>query len=549
VAVRFYEIPRSSLVGYWKMENNWNDVSGNGRNGAVVGNPNFSSSSKLGSYAGNFAGGTGNYVYFGSTSGINISDTTFSVSLWLKTTVGGALISKGSGVGQAGGFTVNTDGSGYLQVYLKDTTGSQAALLSGNVPLNDGLWHHLVVNFNTSTTTSSGNNIVAYLDGVVHGSISRSGYFFGGTTLDSIAVGARGAPVNGPSSFYAGQLDDVAVFSTSLTQSEIQTIYARQSPKYSGLLTSRVLDAYSSQSWTTLASTTTLPFYKELPGASGSESSTGYSSIGGSLMTGIVGLWHLNETSGTSAIDSSGSGINGALSGSYGLASSGQIGSAIGLGGGTINFGDNFSFVGTQSHTFAFWIKTTSGYTNIFTKRSGSPGSWEGWIMYTAGGNMMFERERAGVQNLVQTSSAAINDGFWHHVTYTYDGSSMKFYVDGKANGSTANTTSIVNAGVNATVIANPATMDEFAIWSRALSATEVKELYRRGSNRVKYQLRSCSASDCSDQDALTTSYKGWKGPDNRPPAIPTANANLMRAEIRFVISFIGKSSFCEGLL
>lgn len=49
--------------------------------------------------------------------------------------------------------------------------------------------------------------------------------------------------------------------------------------------------------------------------------------------------------------------------------------------------------------------------------------------------------------------------------------------------------------------------MDEAALWSRALSDAEVLTLYRRGANRVKFQVRNCTSSTCADIPA-------WQGPD-----------------------------------
>ncbi|MEQ1723145.1 MAG: hypothetical protein ABL930_08200 [Pseudobdellovibrio sp.] len=36
-------------------------------------------------------------------------------------------------------------------------------------------------------------------------------------------------------------------------------------------------------------------------------------------------------------------------------------------------------------------------------------------------------------------------------------------------------------------------------MWTRALSATEVEQLYRRGGNRVKFQIRSCLSPTCAE--------------------------------------------------
>lgn len=54
--------------------------------------------------------------------------------------------------------------------------------------------------------------------------------------------------------------------------------------------------------------------------------------------------------------------------------------------------------------------------------------------------------------------------------------------------------------------------IDEIAIWGRVLSEDEILQLYRRGANRIKYQVRSCASTDCSDQDTIAPGH-GWKGP------------------------------------
>src|SRR5690606_2439813 len=49
--------------------------------------------------------------------------------------------------------------------------------------------------------------------------------------------------------------------------------------------------------------------------------------------------------------------------------------------------------------------------------------------------------------------------------------------------------------------------IDEFTIWNKALSATEVRNLYARGAANVKYQVRSCNDAACSGESFV--------GPDN----------------------------------
>ena len=49
-------------------------------------------------------------------------------------------------------------------------------------------------------------------------------------------------------------------------------------------------------------------------------------------------------------------------------------------------------------------------------------------------------------------------------------------------------------------------TIDEVAVWSRALDDLEVKELYLRGASRIKYQVRLCPSGVCTSEI--------WQGPD-----------------------------------
>jgi hypothetical protein len=116
-------------------------------------------------------------------------------------------------------------------------------------------------------------------------------------------------------------------------------------------------------------------------------------------------------------------------------------------------------------------------------------------------------------------------------------------YINGVAeSGTYAGTATALAYSTNNGYIGGPSTgylkakLDEVAIWGRALNASEVLQLYRRGINRVKYQARSCvdascacrafstspvgSATDCSGNgtaDDLTGTdplQANWFGPD-----------------------------------
>lgn len=90
------------------------------------------------------------------------------------------------------------------------------------------------------------------------------------------------------------------------------------------------------------------------------------------------------------------------------------------------------------------------------------------------------------------TSTGTITDtSAFHHVVVTYDGTNAKFYIDGAASGSptlsafSSSTNSLI-IGYNVlgsqdrNVVANTY-LDEIGFWSRALTSSEITQLYNSG--------------------------------------------------------------------
>lgn len=150
-----------------------------------------------------------------------------------------------------------------------------------------------------------------------------------------------------------------------------------------------------------------------------------------------VAFWKLNETSGTTATDSSGNGHNGTYTGSPTLNQSGPFNGikAVDFDGvdDFVSVGDDAAFT-TTNYTLELWANadTVSVDGNIpFAKRAaGTTGEWH--IVYVNNGTAYGETLNTGGTDylLAQgTCSAAA----WHHIVYTLDGSSNigSLYVDG----------------------------------------------------------------------------------------------------------------------
>lgn len=284
----------------------------------------------------------------------------------------------------------------------------------------------------------------------------------------------------------------------------------------SGTFTSRVIDnsCYQLTPFLNLKWTTTLPYGKEL--ATSNEATSAYSAISGSLLTNLIGIWRFNASSYTNAAsniaDSSGLGRHATL---FGAASVSTV---------TGKFNNGFPSTsalygripaaslptGTTANSHSLWFKgTTPGGYPAFAYR-GNNGSYNWAIRMMTDGSVYMEVDTGtGVQQLF--SSRVVTDGNWHHIGMSINGTNMNLFVDGTkftttyTNGTALNGRTDLFLTIFDTV---PGTFDEVASWSRALTDAEMYSLYRRGANRVKFQVRTCPDSTCSTNPT-------WRGPDN----------------------------------
>ncbi|MGY4539920.1 hypothetical protein ACVW0P_004361 [Mucilaginibacter sp. UYNi724] len=208
--------PIAAAVLSYPLDGNTNDVSGNQNNGVGQNTPAFTANrytATPGAYSAN-----GSTQYITSTTPF-VNPQTFSLSLWFNTNTpsGGKLI--GFSSQQAGGgqrdrqIYMNNAGQLYFGVYNGATNTVNTA---GSY--NDGNWHHVVGTFSPT------NGIKLYVDNVLQAANATytaaetyTGYWsIGGNTL-------TGWPSIPTSAFFAGSIDDVAVYSTELSVATVTT--------------------------------------------------------------------------------------------------------------------------------------------------------------------------------------------------------------------------------------------------------------------------------------------------------------------------------------
>ncbi len=218
------------------------------------------------------------------------------------------------------------------------------------------------------------------------------------------------------------------------------------------------------------------------------------------LQDGAAPYWRLGEASGSTATDwagvADGTVGTGVTRGAAG-AVTGDPDTAVTLNGtssGTVV--TPAAETGPQAFSVEAWIRTTStsggkvvGFGNAAT---GASSSYDRHLYVDSGGRVTFGVYPGSVQTV--RSAGAVNDGAWHHLVGTLDGSGARLYVDGVLAGTNTAATSAqgysgywrvggdnLNGWPNAPASSSFAgSVDEVAVYSRALTAAEVGDHHVR---------------------------------------------------------------------
>lgn len=208
----------------------------------------------------------------------------------------------------------------------------------------------------------------------------------------------------------------------------------------------------------------------------------------------------LDENQGLVARDSSGNQRDGAFQGGLdetNWTTSGKINNAILFpSGGFINFDGIGSFTNTQAFSIEFWASFTSTVSLGAVSKQIDSGNFEGYaVNFLAAIPRFVIRDNVGNVNFV-TGNAALNDGNFHHIVATYNGSNdasgMKLYVDNVdvtiLGGSATMTGSIITptdlqiSGRNGNTIPFDGILDEVVIYDREITAAEISFRWNGGS-------------------------------------------------------------------
>ncbi len=148
-------------------------------------------------------------------------DFSFSSVFYFNTTAsGGAIISRRNGAGAFKGWEVNTtSGQVGLNLSSNNVTGNRLVARTTAATFNDGFWHHGVVTYDGSSSTSG---VKIYIDGVSEAVTSVINNLTSSIIVSADAnIGSR----NNGENLFNGLVDEVGIYDKELSASEVTQIY------------------------------------------------------------------------------------------------------------------------------------------------------------------------------------------------------------------------------------------------------------------------------------------------------------------------------------
>ena len=512
------------LVGYWSFDGKdmagvkAYDRSGQGNDGTLTNGP----ASAIGRIGQGLSFNGTNYV---NTSEVpfNFGTSDFAVGAWVKssTAYAGTKFPFGHFSASLGwASSLNTSIFGF-SVY--GSLGNIGSNKSFNAV--DTNWHHLV-----GVITRSGNNatITLYADGISLG--SDSGTVGNITAPNPFQIGTwDGDTANG----FKGTIDEVRIYNRALSADEIKRLY---------------------KIGATLKINTSIN--------------------NDSLQKGLVGYWSFDgkDMANITAYDRSGNTNNGTLTGGPTRAI-GKLGQGLSFDGSndyvraTRSSSLNGAFDGAYS--VSMWFKSNSSATikTFYHISDASSGSHMAFFNYQSVGKVTMYSRNATLADTLESNTSNLNNDVWRMVTFIQTGTNMLIYIDGVLDNSRANGTLVTSSDIDLFIGARsfsdrffPGLIDDVRIYNRALSADEIKRLYKIGATlKVNTSINNDSLqkglvgywsfndNDLASNTNITTALdRSGQGNDGKLQNMSTSSARAI-GKIGQGLSFDGVDDYVQS--
>ena len=173
--------------------------------------------------------GIDDYVDCGNQSNLNFSaDDAFSFSVWFKkdtqTGFGGSLFRKQENSGVFSGYNMYVIDD-KVNFRIRESSSLFHQIIDNNThPLNT--WVHYVVTYDGSRA-AGGAGLNLYKNGTLLTNVTKSGNFSSGTGQTNEILGIGGDSSTG---YLNGNIDEVAVWNSELSATDVSTIYGTGTP-------------------------------------------------------------------------------------------------------------------------------------------------------------------------------------------------------------------------------------------------------------------------------------------------------------------------------
>ena len=228
---------------------------------------------------------------------------------------------------------------------------------------------------------------------------------------------------------------------------------------------------------------------------------------GGTLTTELRAYWKLDDT-GSTVVDFF-STNNGTITGASSVA--GKINNALDFGGVNtykVAVPDSANFDVTNGWSVNYWINFTE-----FVAQDTSISKWNSqggdganefiWYPAATNGGTLYARNTSDTQVSVNGPTMTLVTGTWYMFTGTFDGSYLRFYINGTV-GTPAALDGNMKQGTENLWIgdgsANPndtftltGKMDEVGYWGKTLTQTEIADLYNSGAGQTMIETQDYS--------------------------------------------------------
>ena len=231
----------------------------------------------------------------------------------------------------------------------------------------------------------------------------------------------------------------------------------------------------------------------------------------------MISYWKLDDNFGQPYADTYGT--NEATCTSCPAATAGLVGDALQFDGiddeVDVNYDDPFDWEATDEFSIEFWMKTEptstcSGNEVIVGRQGPTHPNPHWWVGCSNGGNqaifvLLDQSGGDGGNGIWPAAGTDITDGNWHHIAAVKDATHIHLYVDGVG----TSVDKSYSAGFDSTTPLNigylnlsghyryTGSLDEIAIYDKALAATEIQQHHADGLSGFAY----CQVSSTADTD------------------------------------------------